>query len=623
MGTEFELNHRQTTILVGVFFVLLFLVFIAGWLSGTLFGLPNVAEAPAPAALPEVPPREQPRPVPVRVSLPEPAPEPESEPTPEPAPVPRFSVQVGSFQTAVRAREQALALREKGYAPYILRGLNSKGVAWFTVRIGDHAAYGDAVASALGFEAAEGVVPVVTYIDTLSVVRTADGSLPEAPILNTGERIDMEALPDEPEQRAETGVEDGDAWEDDSAEGEEGEADTSDRAEAEPDEEEADAAEEPASDKPIEADAAAESSQTGEDSQDAIAETETGAAVSGPDEAPEEETADTETLSKEADGDEPVAEAAEASVTAEENVEPPEALEKDAEAAVAEDDEHGADAEPVSGDDGESPENPVLSNGGTGRFSVQVGAFLKPGNAQGLAEKLREKGYGAYVFDVDDAAGKTWHAVRLDNYDHLKDALAAARTAREAEDLPALVTRIDSLTVVAVPEGGMAPTVEPVAAVPAHPVYTVTGDDDRHPYSLRLASFRSREATENALAVYRRRGLPAFSIFVENDGGGYRLIHMGLYGSYSDAESAKEAFHLPGAVIKQTPWANLAGVHDEKADAEAQAERLAGEGFSPYLVELSDGPVQVLVGAFSTRERAEAHGESLTEKGFHSAVVER
>lgn len=563
MSYEFELNHKKTTTLVGVFFALLILVFVAGWLSGALFGLPVAGIEPAPVAMPDVPPREQPAVMPIKI-VPPPA-------EPAPAPEPRFSVQVGAFQTAAKARNQALDLREKGYAPYVLRGLNSRGATWFTVRIGDYVDYDKAVVSALAFETTEGVAPVITHIDTLSVVRTADGSLPSTVSLDPGQRLGIDDLADEsagptaPETGDASPVEEDPAVSENRRNGSDGNADDVTEP-VTPETESADATEENL--------VAAE--RTADESADAPVE-----------EVSTDEAAGTDDVEKTV-GNHPAA--------------------LDADSGQAESDETASEPR---GDD-------------ANRFSVQVGAFLNARNAHNLADKLRAKGYGAYVFDVDDAAGKTWYAVRIDDYLDMKAALAAARKVREKEELPALVTRIDSLTVVAVPVGGLAEA-GPHRVLPVdRPVYPVSDGTARHPHSLRLASFRSQEATDQAVVRYRQKGLPAFSMLVRGtDRDTFGLIHMGLYDSYASADRAKAELNLAEAVVKKTPWANLVGVYASMVEAEAQADRLVEAGFSPYLVKPPDDTVRVLAGAFSSHEGAEAQGERLAQSGFHSAVVER
>ena len=644
MGYEFELDHKKTTTLVGVFFALLVLVFVAGWLSGALFGLPVAGIEPVPPAMPHVPPREQPAAVPIRIAPPpaEPAPEPE----------PRFSVQVGAFQTAGKARSHALRLGEKGYHPYVLRGLNSTGAVWFTVRIGDYVDYDQALASAQAFAEKEAAASVVTYLDTLSVVRTADGSPPPTAILDSGQRLTMDDLADETVDAADAPAGDASRLEDDLTDGETDEgAETAGRDQdaqtaASGEDAETAASDEDAgtagNDEAVETAESIDSDQSdgtgrgagtdltadGNDESDLAApaaalaadEGEGGESVDAGDVSESTpsagETADAaqgETMTGEAAGAEAGATGKSASIV------------EETEGGFSEESgDNGVTAteaeEIAGGEDGAAAE---LQDHEAKRFSVQVGAFLNARNAHRLADKLREKGYGAYVFDVDDAAGKTWYAVRVDDYGDMKTALGAARKVREDEDLPALVTRIDSLTVVGVPGGGPVGT-GPEAAPADRPVYPVSGGSARHPHSLRLASFRSQEAADQAVAVYRRKGLPAFSIRVDVAGGdAFRLVHMGLYDSYASALEAKVALNLPEAVIKKTPWANLVGVYPQMAEAEAQVARLVEAGFSPYLAKQPDESVHVLAGAFSTRERAASQAERLAQSGFHSAVVER
>jgi cell division septation protein DedD len=609
MSYEFELDHKKTTVLVGVFFLLIFLVFVAGWLSGALFGIPDGDTPPSPAPMPRTPPLERPATVAVKINVP---------PAPEPEPENAFSVQVGAFRTAEKARDLGLALREKGHSPYVYQGMNSKGQAWFTVRIGDHVEYAEAVSAAESFQENEATAAVVTHIDTLSVVRTPDGSLPaDRKVLNGGERIDLADIPRMDGSVPETP--------DDTA----SDAGTGQTPAAGPDviEDEDD------------------STASGTDDTEATetvaalsAEAEGGAGVSGTPPPLVPETGEKSDVADPDNDEEPAAAApvadqddasgSDGGVQAKpergENVGDPGPADEKADLESSETDllsESGGDASKAVAMDADAMDGP-------GKFSVQVGAFLNPKNAHRLADKLRESGYAAYVFDVEDAGGKTWHAVRADDYGDVKTALAAAGAFQEKEAVPVMITPIDSLTVVAIP-GGVLPGDGPggstgrllVGKTAPAPVET---RDGACTHSLRLASFRSHEAASQAVSVYRRRGLPAFFFSLTDKGGDpFRLVQMGCYDSFAAAASAKAAFHVPRAVIKKTPWANLVGAYAERTAAEEKVLELETAGFSPYIRDASDGSCKVMAGAFSSRETAETHGRDLEAQGFHNTVVAR
>ncbi|MCZ6632864.1 MAG: SPOR domain-containing protein [bacterium] len=57
-------------------------------------------------------------------------------------------------------------------------------------------------------------------------------------------------------------------------------------------------------------------------------------------------------------------------------------------------------------------------------FTVQVGAFWKPRNAERLYEALWKKGYAPHIFSAWDTKNRLWHCVRIGYY---KDRTSARR----------------------------------------------------------------------------------------------------------------------------------------------------------------------------------------------------
>ena len=168
MNEQIYLDQKEATILVGVFLALLVLVFVAGWLSGVLVGLPGV-EKPLATVTPavDIPPREAVVPV-VAVKVP---------PPPPPAPA-AYSVQVGAFATEARARQHVSELQARGYAPYVFQGGSAAGKTWFTTRLGDYADLETAREAAAGFSRDNGTTALVTVKESLEPVWQAAGSPP-------------------------------------------------------------------------------------------------------------------------------------------------------------------------------------------------------------------------------------------------------------------------------------------------------------------------------------------------------------------------------------------------------------------------------------------------------------
>jgi hypothetical protein len=82
------------------------------------------------------------------------------------------------------------------------------------------------------------------------------------------------------------------------------------------------------------------------------------------------------------------------------------------------------------------------------QFSVQVEACLAKNYAEEKVVELRSRGYDAYTFQGSDSNGQTWYVVRIGDYEDLEKASEAASNYREREKTPAVITQIDSLSVV-------------------------------------------------------------------------------------------------------------------------------------------------------------------------------
>lgn len=456
MAPEFALDQKRTTILFVVFVVLLFLVFLAGYLSGTLVGLPEPDQPPV-AKQPSVEPPSKPPPqaiqVPQVVTQPVPEPEeevavqPEPEPEPEPmeeAPAERlYSVQVGAFRTAARAETQQGALAEKGYRPYIYHGPNSKGAMWYTVRVGDYDDVDDAIMAAREFRALEGTSVALTHYDSLMMVRdengkrieisppaafakaVADDTSAETPGAGDAEPVPVteepEPVTEEPEPVAE---------------------------EPEPVAEESEpVAEEP---EPVaeEPEPVAEEPEPVTEEPDMIAEMqapidtepETDAKVTGTATAPGQtieqaeappagSTAYRVTFSL------PTAAPEAPSVPAKTPAEPSVPAETPAEQLIGQVDETAS----VGG---------LIVAAEAKQYAVQVGAFLNGDNALKFAQKLRGYNYPAYVFRYTDTGGNAWSAVRIGDFESLETAQAAAVEFEAQRNISAIVTKIDGIKMI-------------------------------------------------------------------------------------------------------------------------------------------------------------------------------
>jgi cell division protein FtsN len=91
------------------------------------------------------------------------------------------------------------------------------------------------------------------------------------------------------------------------------------------------------------------------------------------------------------------------------------------------------DAEAVAAN--EEPAEPIIS----GKFAVQLGAFLSKRNAESLTRKLSTAGYDVSVVVREDSHGRNWYLVRFGLFPSRAEATAVAVDLKARENFEALV----------------------------------------------------------------------------------------------------------------------------------------------------------------------------------------
>ena len=145
-----------------------------------------------------------------------------------------------------------------------------------------------------------------------------------------------------------------------------------------------------------------------------------------------------------------------------------------------------------------------------------------------------------------------------------------------------------------------------------------------YPYSLKLGSFRTLAQVKKAAAFYRQMGLSPFwvKITLKDRGVWYRLF-AGCFADLAKAEKFRREYGLTKALIKKTKYANLVGAYTSSHALGEKVVALEDQGFSPYVIEGSDGTARVYVGAFLTLSGAEAQQDDLSSAQFENKVVNR
>jgi cell division septation protein DedD len=85
------------------------------------------------------------------------------------------------------------------------------------------------------------------------------------------------------------------------------------------------------------------------------------------------------------------------------------------------------------------PSDPGPGPDAANEFAIQIGAFESQENAVALRDRVKSKGYSAFVFDAPDGGGHVWHAVRMGHFKKLEDATRAAVAFTRKERIPAFV----------------------------------------------------------------------------------------------------------------------------------------------------------------------------------------
>jgi succinoglycan biosynthesis transport protein ExoP len=159
--------------------------------------------------------------------------------------------------------------------------------------------------------------------------------------------------------------------------------------------------------------------------------------------------------------------------------------------------------------------------------------------------------------------------------------------------------------------------VEEAIEIPPYPAGTF-------PYSIYLGSFNTREKAEKAISEFTLAGLSTFSVKVSlKDKGIWYRIYSGYFKEYKETEEFIKKHNLIDASIKNTTYTNLIEDYQGPNDIIKIEESLKIKGFSPYEIDDMNGNSYLLVGAFLTKEGAEAQNAELKVAGFNSQVIKR
>lgn len=155
--------------------------------------------------------------------------------------------------------------------------------------------------------------------------------------------------------------------------------------------------------------------------------------------------------------------------------------------------------------------------------------------------------------------------------------------------------------------------------------------DRAYPFSILVASFR-KEASATAYAGrLASAGHPATVAPTDlGERGRWHRVVLGRHEARSEARQAaarlKGKGPIDNAIALQLPYAVEVGRKEGKGAAEAAREAASAKGFVAYLFPEAAGPDQpvtflVLVGAYASKDQAEAFATTLRQAGLEATVV--
>lgn len=146
----------------------------------------------------------------------------------------------------------------------------------------------------------------------------------------------------------------------------------------------------------------------------------------------------------------------------------------------------------------------------------------------------------------------------------------------------------------------------------------------RYPYSILLASFRSAARAEQAMSIYREKGIDPYLVRVDlgEDGIWFRLF-CGQYATRKKAAAAADKLPVEGVLVKPTRYANRIALQGPAQDPGALVNRLKALGYFPYRIANGSGGHDLFVGAFYTEKGARQQHAELIARGIDNRVVRR
>ena len=148
--------------------------------------------------------------------------------------------------------------------------------------------------------------------------------------------------------------------------------------------------------------------------------------------------------------------------------------------------------------------------------------------------------------------------------------------------------------------------------------------EGRYPFSILLETFDKQANAQQAVALYRKRGLASFWVKADLGTAGvkYRLF-TGMFTTEAAAQAFRAQHHLNAQRVKNALYSSQIGTFHDKKELSLAFAKTAEAGVFPYVLGKEGGPFFLYTGAFYSADGAENQCRELVDKGLPCKAVLR
>lgn len=144
------------------------------------------------------------------------------------------------------------------------------------------------------------------------------------------------------------------------------------------------------------------------------------------------------------------------------------------------------------------------------------------------------------------------------------------------------------------------------------------------PYTIQLASSRTKKDAMMKLSVYKKKGLKAYLVQINLKASGlWWRCYEGSYATPEEASQAKADYGYPDAIVMETPYAVCLGNFQTKSEMNDLISKVISLGYSPYIITGEGGTYQLMVGAFYSMEKTSGLVDAFQSHGMAAQGVRR